>query len=66
MRLNSLEDFDIYKAGLEDECDPSACTLVIPAGTCGRASGANELIQVVRETLLREGLAGRVLSQPAR
>ncbi len=60
MRLNSLDDFERHVASLTAEQDASACTLVIPAGTCGRASGADELISVVRRTVDSKGLADRV------
>jgi len=60
MRLNSLRDFKAFQGGLVNDRDPNGRTLVIPAGTCGRASGADDLIRSVRETLLHSGLAHKV------
>jgi (2Fe-2S) ferredoxin len=33
---------------------------VIPAGTCGQASGANDLIRVTKREMLARGLVGKV------
>lgn len=60
MQLNSLDDFKKYKAWLESNQDSAMRTLIIPAGTCGRASGADDLIQAAREAILRNGLTGQV------
>lgn len=50
--LKSIHEF----AGLRDRLvanrDPNTPTLVIPAGTCGQASGANDLIRVTKRELL--------------
>jgi NADH-quinone oxidoreductase subunit F len=35
-------------------------TIIIPAGTCGQASGANDLIRVTKRELLERSLAGRI------
>lgn len=60
MQLKSPDDLIKLKAELCDNGHWNGCTLVIPAGTCGRASGAEELIRAVREALLRKGLADRI------
>lgn len=60
MRLSSLEDLNRFRTSLCNGVDPRSRTIVIPAGTCGRASGADELIRAVREEILRGGFAGRL------
>jgi NADH:ubiquinone oxidoreductase subunit F (NADH-binding)/(2Fe-2S) ferredoxin/NAD-dependent dihydropyrimidine dehydrogenase PreA subunit len=60
MRLNSLDDLQQLGAELGNGHDTTQRTLVIPAGTCGRASGADELIHTVREALLRHEVADRI------
>lgn len=62
MRLNSLDDLRQLKAYLDGEYTDSAPmhTLVIPSGTCGRASGADDLTRAVQEALLKDGLADKV------
>ncbi len=57
MRLSSVDDFNRLRTSLCDDVDSSGRTIVIPAGTCGRASGADELIHAVREEILRGGFA---------
>ena len=60
MRLNSLEELRKRKVYLGGERQSNVRTLVIPAGTCGRASGAEDLIETAREVLLLCGLSGRI------
>ena len=56
MRLNSLGDFKRLEAILRNTLGSSSRTIIIPAGTCGRASGADDLVRAVREEILRNGL----------
>ena len=44
-KLKSIDDFISLRNRLVDEHDDNIPTIVIPAGTCGQASGANDLIQ---------------------
>jgi NADH:ubiquinone oxidoreductase subunit F (NADH-binding)/(2Fe-2S) ferredoxin len=60
MRLNSLEAFAELRADLFNGMEDAVRTLVIPAGTCGRASGAEEVIQAARKALLQDGIADSV------
>ncbi|HOZ45512.1 MAG TPA: NADH-quinone oxidoreductase subunit NuoF [Candidatus Hydrogenedentes bacterium] len=60
MPLNSLDGLKEHKARLSSNAPRNGRTLVVPAGTCGRASGADDLIQAIREALLQKGLADRV------
>ncbi len=57
MRLTSLDELKKLKAYLDGDREPPIRTLIIPAGTCGRASGATELIQAAQDVLARDGLA---------
>ncbi len=40
--------------------NPTIPTLIISAGTCGQASGANDLIRIAKREILRKKLIGRV------
>ena len=60
MKFNTPEEFEQYKSTLSEENDFAGPVIIIPAGTCGIASGAEGIIRTVRETLLREGLAGNI------
>ena len=60
MRLSSLDAFHRFQSSLSDAHDTKGATIVIPAGTCGRASGADALIRAVREEVLRNGFADQV------
>ena len=40
--------------------DANRPTLVIPAGTCGQASGANDLIRIAKREILERGLTSRI------
>jgi NADH-quinone oxidoreductase subunit F len=55
-RLRSIEDFQEFQDRLISEHDPEIPTIVIPAGTCGQASGANDLIRAAKRELLARGL----------
>jgi len=59
-RLESIEEFKALRGRLVADRDPSAPTIVIPAGTCGQASGANDLIRVAKRELLARGLADTI------
>jgi NADH:ubiquinone oxidoreductase subunit F (NADH-binding)/(2Fe-2S) ferredoxin len=54
-KLESIDAFKRLQERLVADRDPSILTIVIPAGTCGQASGANDLIRIAkREVLARE------------
>ena len=50
-KLNSIEHFEALQGRLVGQRDSDRPALVIPAGTCGRASGAEELIGAARAAL---------------
>src|SRR5512136_3270614 len=53
-RLKSITEFETLREGLVTHRDPNIPTIVIPAGTCGQASGANDLIRVTKRELLNK------------
>ncbi|NIO05617.1 MAG: 4Fe-4S dicluster domain-containing protein [Proteobacteria bacterium] len=59
-RLKTVDDFKTLQDRLLAERDPHIPTIVIPAGTCGQASGANDLIRVAKRELLRRKLLEKV------
>jgi NADH-quinone oxidoreductase subunit F len=60
-RLRSIDEFHGLCDRLHlDRGAGELPTLVIPAGTCGQASGANDLIRMTKRTLLERGLGDRV------
>ena len=60
-RLRSIDEFHSLCERLHlDRGAAELPTLVIPAGTCGQASGANDLIRITKRTLLERGLGDRV------
>jgi NADH:ubiquinone oxidoreductase subunit F (NADH-binding)/(2Fe-2S) ferredoxin len=59
-RLQSVEDFKALQQRLMTDCDPGRPVIVVSAGTCGQASGANDLIRVAKREILARGLTERV------
>jgi len=59
-RLKSVEDFVALRSRLEDERANGVPVIIINAGTCGQASGANDLIRVAKREILESGYAETV------
>ena len=59
-RLESSEQFKALQERIVTDRDPRIPVVVIPAGTCGQASGANDLIRITKREILARGLADRV------
>jgi NADH-quinone oxidoreductase subunit F len=59
-KLQSLDALRELNARLKADHDPAAPVIVIPAGTCGQASGANDLIRIAKREILARGLTGKV------
>jgi len=59
-RLTSIEEFKELQDRLVSDRDYSIPAIVIPAGTCGQASGANDLIRVAKRELLNRGLTDKI------
>jgi len=58
--LKTIEEFKSLQARLVADRDPKRPTLVISAGTCGQAGGANDLIRLAKKEILSRGLAEAV------
>jgi NADH:ubiquinone oxidoreductase subunit F (NADH-binding)/(2Fe-2S) ferredoxin len=59
-RLKSIDDFWGLRDRLRLGRDPGIPTIIIPAGTCGQASGANDLIRIAKRELLARKLTEQV------
>ncbi len=59
-RFESIEAFLEIRSILTEQYDPKIPTLVIPAGTCGQASGANDLIRAAKKELLQKKLTRKI------
>ncbi len=59
-KIDTIEDFKTFKSLLTADREPDMPTLVIPAGTCGQASGANELIRIAKREILMKGLVDKL------
>jgi len=59
-KVKSLNEFWLLHDRLVAGKDPNSPTLVIPAGTCGQASGANDLIRITKKELLNKKLTEKI------
>jgi NADH-quinone oxidoreductase subunit F len=59
-RLKSIDDLLLLQDRLIADRDLTIPTIVIPAGTCGQASGANDLIRITKRELLNKGLTNKI------
>jgi NADH-quinone oxidoreductase subunit F len=59
-RLKSIDEFRSLESRLKDARDEHNISIVIPAGTCGQASGANDIIRIAKRELLLRGLTDRI------
>ena len=59
-RLKTIDDFRALQKRLLADRDPSIPVIVISAGTCGQAGGANDLIRAAKKKILGEGLADKI------
>ncbi|HYK90338.1 MAG TPA: NADH-ubiquinone oxidoreductase-F iron-sulfur binding region domain-containing protein [Acidobacteriota bacterium] len=59
-RPQSIEDFKLMQDRIAKDRDPDIPTIIIPAGTCGQASGANDLIRITKRELLSHQLAEKI------
>jgi len=58
--LKTIDNFLALQSRLVTNRNPAIPTLIISAGTCGQASGANDLIRIAKREILRKKLIGRV------
>jgi NADH:ubiquinone oxidoreductase subunit F (NADH-binding)/(2Fe-2S) ferredoxin len=59
-RLRSIADFRALEGRIVVSRAPNLPVIIIPAGTCGQASGANDLIRIAKREILANGLADRI------
>src|SRR5450759_5259656 len=59
-RLNSIEQLQALEQRMSADRDPRLPVIVISAGTCGQASGANDLIRIAKREILAHGLVDTV------
>ena len=59
-KLECIEDLKALQDRLSGLSDRDMPTLVVPAGTCGRASGANDLVRAAQREILGNGLTGKL------
>lgn len=60
-RLGSLEELKSFKTLVTSESGESKPTLVVSAGTCGQASGSNDIIRVIKRHILEQQLHDKLL-----
>jgi NADH-quinone oxidoreductase subunit F len=60
LRLSSVNQLEELRKALSDAVDENIPRIVIPAGTCGQASGAGDLIRVAKREILAKGLTKKV------
>ena len=59
-RVVSIEEFKTLQERFIVDRDAQIPVIVIPAGTCGQASGANDLIRIAKREVLSNGLAEKI------
>ena len=59
-RVVSIEEFKALQERFIVDRDAQIPVIVIPAGTCGQASGANDLIRIAKREVLSNGLAEKI------
>ena len=59
-KLKSIFDLNALRERLSSSAKPDIPTIVITAGTCGQASGANDLIRIAKREILNRGLTERL------
>jgi len=59
-KIRSIDELKGLQDRLMAERDPNIPTIVIPAGTCGQASGANDLIRIAKREILGRKLLEKV------
>ena len=59
-KINTIAAFNSLQERLLSERPKDIATIVISAGTCGQASGANDLIRATKREILQRSLIGRV------
>ena len=60
LKLETIFDLNALRDRLVSSRKPDVPTIVIAAGTCGQASGANDLIRIAKREMLARGLTERL------
>jgi len=59
-KVKSIDEFFLLRDRLMTDRHFDLPTIVIPAGTCGQASGANDLIRITKREMLNKKLSERI------
>ena len=59
-KIKSINDFYLLYELIMDSHDSSIPTIIISAGTCGQASGANDIIRIAKRELLTHNLTEKI------
>ncbi len=59
-KINTFDEFITLQKNIKTKKDNAIPTIVIPAGTCGQASGANDLIRIAKRELIAQGLVNKI------
>lgn len=59
-RICSIEEFISFRKSILDEPKDNIPTLVISAGTCGQASGANDIMRIAKRYILEHQLHEKI------
>ncbi|MFH1760598.1 MAG: FAD-dependent oxidoreductase [bacterium] len=59
-KLKSIEKFKTLRERIISNRDLNIPTIIIPAGTCGQASGTNDIIRITKRELLEKELTGKI------
>lgn len=59
-KLKSIQEFKGLMSRLATDIDPEVPCIIIPAGTCGQASGANDLIRIAKREILSKKLMDKI------
>ncbi|MCF7809574.1 FAD-dependent oxidoreductase [bacterium] len=59
-RLTSIDEFNNLRLQLNSNRTAGIPTIIINAGTCGQASGANDLIRITKRELLSRALTDKI------
>jgi len=59
-KLKTYGEFKSFLNILKADADYKGPTVIINAGTCGQASGANDLIRAAKREILAKGLTGKI------
>ncbi len=58
--LEQIDEFKRFRQSLIDNSSDGKPCIVIGAGTCGQASGSNDLIRIIKRQILEQGLHNKI------